>query len=74
MCEVSYSDIGIPGGKGFCQRWSRDQPQPGSFSQLQREIAESLGTRLAIDCLVYSSSIKSDIINITFINNPSDFG
>ena len=45
--DKSYS-LTLPPWKNLCHRWSRDQPQPGSFFQRPREEKkrESLGTRL----------------------------
>ena len=37
--DKNYSLI-LPRWKGLCHRWSRDQWQPGSFSQRPREAEE----------------------------------
>ena len=37
--DKNYS-FTLPRWKSLCQRWSRDKPQPGSFSQRQRELVQ----------------------------------
>ena len=43
--DKNYS-LTLHGRKSLCHRWSRDQPQPGSFRQSEAVERESLGTRL----------------------------